>query len=72
MGIPAGNWKLEPARFSEMEEQFYCPARCKNAEDRHWSNTRRENLKIFFFFLNLCFRASSIYYINKPTWCNFV
>jgi len=45
MGIPAGNWKLEPARFSETAEQIYCPARCKNAEDCHWSNTRRENLK---------------------------
>jgi len=44
MGIPAGNWKLEPARFSETAEQIYWPARCKNAEDCHWSNTRRENL----------------------------
>jgi hypothetical protein len=46
MGIPAGNWKLEPARFSETAEQIYCAARCKNAEDCHWSNTRRENMKI--------------------------
>jgi len=26
MGIPAGNWKLESARFSETAEQIYCPA----------------------------------------------
>jgi hypothetical protein len=45
MGVPAGNWKLEPARFSETAEQIYGPARCKNVEDCHWSNTRRENLK---------------------------
>jgi len=45
MGVLAGNWKLEPARFSETAEQIYCPARYKNVEDCHWSNTRRENLK---------------------------
>lgn len=44
MGIPAGNWKLGPARFSETAEQIYCPARCKNTVDCHWSNTRREDL----------------------------
>jgi hypothetical protein len=47
MGILPGNWKLEPARFSETAEQVYYPARCKNAEDRHLSNTRRENLKAY-------------------------
>jgi hypothetical protein len=45
MGVPAVNWKLEPARFSETVEQIYCPARYKNVEEFHWSNTRRENVK---------------------------
>jgi hypothetical protein len=47
MGIPAGNWKLEPARFSETAEQIYYPSRYKNVEDRHLSNTCRENLKAY-------------------------
>ena len=62
MGIPAGNWKLESARSSETAEQIYCPARCKNAEDCHWSNTRRENLYSYWRYRNLLVIAQ----INCP------